>query len=117
MGRHKLEEKVCRICGQTKTRSEFESKGKDRVTNVCKVCNRPADAVKSQGYRERHREAGLCLFCSNPARPGLVTCGKCKTSKGGASNGGKTKYDRKRKVNIVAYLGANVLIVGLELMY
>jgi len=28
-------------------------------------------------YRELHKKLGLCIDCSNPARPGVLRCRKC----------------------------------------
>ncbi len=55
-----------------------------------------SNATKRSGkrYRDNHKKIGLCVRCPRPARPGMVTCGKC-----GKSYKSKPKWKKQEVKN------------------
>ena len=53
---------------------------------------REQEAARGRKRQQEHREAGLCIYCSRPARPGKRTCSEC-----GIRNAAANKENRRRK--------------------
>lgn len=60
-------------------------------------------------YKQRHKEQGLCVDCSNPVVPGFIWCASCreknriKVNEWNSKNKNKIKiYRKKRKLYRIA---------------